>query len=149
MRHCIDFLDHDVLSGQDCILQNCEPRYDGLLNRQLSLRCLSQRIDIGVQAGISRDQRVSEVLGVFSNILGAVFTLTVNMLQAPDKVVLEFDAISPTSQLVSELGSSSRIGISNAHSKPKGSRAPCPQYRNIKASDSYCAKVCSESIKVI
>ena len=148
MRHCIEFLDHDVLSGRDCILQNCETRSDRLLNRQLSLRCLSQRIDFsvqridsGVQAGIFQDQRVSEVLG-------AVFTLTGKKLQAPDKVVLEFDAISPTSQLVSELGSSSRIGISNAHSKPKGSRAPCPQYRNIKASDSYCAKVCNESIKV-
>ena len=108
-----------------------------------------QRIEVGVQAGISRDQLVSEVLGVFSKILGAVFTLTVNMLQAPDKVLLEFDAISPASRLVSELGSSSRTRISNAHSKPKGSRAPCPQYRDVKASDSYCAKVCSESNKVI
>ena len=108
-----------------------------------------QRIDIGVQAGISRDQLVSEDLGVFSKILGAVFTLTVDMLQAPDKVNLEFDAISPTSQLVSELGSSSRIEISSVHQRPKGSRVTCSRPRNgEQASDSYSAKACNASFKV-
>ena len=137
------------------MVKKCETRFDRFLSWQQSLRCLSQRIDIsvqrieiGVQAGISRDQLVSKVLGVFSKILGAVFTLTVNMLQAPDKVVLEFDAISPTSQLVSELGSNSRIGISSVHQRQRGSRATCCRHRNVEASDSYCAKTCNASIKV-